>query len=158
MRIGEAVVTPSRGLPDLWRDPRWWAALAAGPLVAVWLASAWPSRSAASLALAGWIAVVVLQPLAEELFFRGFLQAQLVATAWGSRQWAGFTLANLLVSVAFAAAHLWHHPAPWAAAVLFPSLLFGYFRDRHGTVVTPIVLHATYNAAYFLANSVLAGS
>lgn len=150
-------MTRPSGLADRWRDQRWWAALAAGPLVAVGLASAWPSRSAASLAVAGWIAVLALQPLAEELFFRGFLQAQLVSTSWGSRQWAGFTLANLLVSVAFAAAHLWHHPAPWAAAVLVPSLLLGYFRDRHGSVVTPVILHSTYNAAYFIANSVLAG-
>jgi membrane protease YdiL (CAAX protease family) len=149
------VVTRHPALRDLWHDRRWWAALAAGPLVAVWLASTWPSRSAASLAVAGWIAVVALQPLAEELFFRGILQGQLVSTTWGSRQWAGFTVANLLVSVTFAVAHLWHHPAAWAAGVLVPSLLFGYFRDRHGSVVTPVILHGAYNAAYFIANSVL---
>ena len=50
----------------------------------------------------------------------------------------------------FTALHFVNHPPPWAAAVLLPSLLFGYFRDRHGSVLPAIVLHVFYNAGYFL--------
>jgi membrane protease YdiL (CAAX protease family) len=34
--------------------------------------------------------------------------------------------------------------------VLLPSLLYGYFRDRHGSVYPAIALHVFYNAGYFL--------
>jgi membrane protease YdiL (CAAX protease family) len=37
-----------------------------------------------------------------------------------------------------------------AAGVLLPALLFGYFRDRHDSVLPAIALHVFYNAGYFL--------
>jgi hypothetical protein len=70
--------------------------------------------------------------------------------AWGRRQWAGLTTANLTVSVIFVALHFLTHPPLWAFGVLFPSLLFGYFRDRHHSVYPSMVLHVFYNAGYFL--------
>jgi membrane protease YdiL (CAAX protease family) len=33
--------------------------------------------------------------------------------------------------------------------VLFPSLIFGYFRDRYTSIYPCMVLHAFYNAGYF---------
>ena len=34
------------------------------------------------------------------------------------------------------------------AAVIVPSLIFGYFRDRHGNIHAAVVLHVFYNAGY----------
>jgi membrane protease YdiL (CAAX protease family) len=47
-------------------------------------------------------------------------------------------------------AHLINQPPLWAASVFFPSLVFGYFKDRHQTVVTPFLLHAWYNAGFLV--------
>ena len=59
-------------------------------------------------------------------------------------------MANVLTSIAFAAVHLYAHPPLWALAVFFPSLVFGYFRDRSGRLEGPILLHIGYNASYFM--------
>jgi membrane protease YdiL (CAAX protease family) len=48
------------------------------------------------------------------------------------------------------AAHALTHPPEWAAAMLFPSLVFGYFRDRYRSVVPAAALHVFYNAGWFL--------
>jgi hypothetical protein len=85
-----------------------------------------------------------------ELLFRGVLQGRLTARPWGRRQFGGITLANLLVSLLFTALHFIGHPPLWAAGVLLPSLLYGYFRDRHYCVLPAIALHVFYNAGYFL--------
>ena len=45
---------------------------------------------------------------------------------------------------------LLRHSAGWAAAVIAPSLIFGYFRERHRQVCSAIILHAAYNACYLL--------
>lgn len=140
-----------RAAPRLWRDTRWWLALAALP-AATALAQAWPDRYAASADAARWLIVAAWQPLIEELLFRGVFQGQLRATPWGTRQWMGITAANVAVSIVFAAAHLTQHPAAWAGAVFFPSIVFGYFRDRYLSVIPSVLLHSAYNAAYLFAN------
>jgi membrane protease YdiL (CAAX protease family) len=134
-------------------DPRFGLALLAGFLF--WLALFWLDRAGLvevgpARGLAALVSLVLLQPLVEELLFRGLLQGRLVVQSWGQRQLGGFTLANLIVTVLFTALHLVSHPPLWAAGVLLPSLLFGYFRDRHDSVYPAIALHVFYNAGYFL--------
>jgi membrane protease YdiL (CAAX protease family) len=102
------------------------------------------------LGLAALFSLILLQPLIEELLFRGLLQGRLIAQSWGQRPFAGFTLANWTVSLLFTALHFINHPPLWAAGVLLPSLLYGYFRDRHDSVLPAIALHVFYNAGYFL--------
>ena len=102
------------------------------------------------LGLAALFSLILLQPLIEELLFRGLLQGRLRAFSWGQRPFAGFTLANWTVSLLFTALHFISHPPLWAAGVLVPSLLYGYFRDRHDSVTPAIALHVFYNAGYFL--------
>lgn len=132
------------------RDFQWWLALAAGP--AFWaglcifqppnLQLDWPW-------LQPWLFVklALLLPLLEEYVFRGGLQPWLAQRL--PQRWAVFTLANGLTTVLFASLHLLTHPPLWALAVVLPSLLFGYFRERHASVVSPMLLHAWYNAGYF---------
>lgn len=129
-------------------DPRFALALAAG--VVFWIALAWLDAAPPLYGAAALASLVLIQPVVEELLFRGLLQGRLAARAWGRRQFAGFTLANLAASLVFTALHFIAHPPLWAAGVLLPSLLFGYFRDRHGSVLPAIALHVFYNAGYFL--------
>lgn len=98
----------------------------------------------------GLAILVLLQPLLEELLFRGLLQGKLLILAWGKRRLCGLTLANLTSSALFTSLHFASHPPLWAAATLLPSLLFGFFRDRRDSVYPAIALHVFYNAGYFL--------
>ncbi len=96
-----------------------------------------------------FIQVVLLYPVVEEWLFRGYLQGYLLKRSWGERRYAGLSLANILTSLVFTAAHFLYHPPLAAASVVIPSLIFGYFRDRHGRLLSPILLHAYYNLGYF---------
>jgi membrane protease YdiL (CAAX protease family) len=137
--------------PRYWRDSLFYAAIAAA--LVYWLtlflltqpqpALDWPLREPLA-----FIYPAVLYPVVEELVFRGLLQdlAHRHLTAW---QVGPFSHANILTSVLFTVLHFIHHPPLWAAAVLIPSLLFGFFKDRSGGLAAPILLHVFYNAGYF---------
>jgi membrane protease YdiL (CAAX protease family) len=98
--------------------------------------------------------VVLLYPILEELLFRGYLQGYLLGKSWARSRLVGISSANLVTSLIFTAAHFLYHPPLAAATVLIPSLIFGYFRDRHGRLLSPILLHAYYNLGYFWLFSV----
>lgn len=97
-----------------------------------------------------FLSVALWQPLFEELLFRGAIQGQVLQTSWGQKTWLGLSMANLIVSLLFALTHLVSHSISWSFLVLVPSLCFGFARDRFGSVYPAIVLHAFYNAGYFL--------
>jgi membrane protease YdiL (CAAX protease family) len=128
------------------------AAVAAGPLFwLLWcLASrpvlnlSWPAHEPLRFAL-----LALAYPVVEELAFRGYVQGVILRTSAGSRSWRGWSLANGATSVLFALAHVFAHAPLWAAAALFPSLVFGFFRDRYGRVLPSIGLHVWYNVGYF---------
>lgn len=120
-----------------------------GPIV--W-ALLWVFTSGASGVVTAMLVInmVLLYPLLEELAFRGFLQGLLLEREIFRKRKFGLTAANLLTSTIFASAHLINQPPLWAASVFLPSLVFGYFRDRHQTVITPFILHAWYNAGFLI--------
>lgn len=93
--------------------------------------------------------LVLVYPVLEELVFRGLVQGWLLARLPG-RSVGPVSAANLVTSGLFAAMHLFFRHPLWAAGALVPSLVFGHFRERHRTVITPIALHCWYNAGYFL--------
>jgi membrane protease YdiL (CAAX protease family) len=100
-----------------------------------------------------WASFVVVQPLLEELVFRGILQGQALrlTTRQGvARRLGPVTLANVLVSVAFAALHLRAQPLAWALPVFVPSLVLGHLRERMGSVWPAVLVHAIYNAGFGL--------
>jgi membrane protease YdiL (CAAX protease family) len=91
------------------------------------------------------IAIFLLFPIAEEVVFRGFMQGGLLRNVRFKHVMFGFSRANWATSGAFALAHLWQHPL-----VLFPgyfavSLVLGFFRERYGRLLVPILLHSYYN-------------
>ncbi len=84
--------------------------------------------------------------LPEEFFYRGYLQTRL-RDAWpqgrlvfGARLGPAFWLTALL----FALGHLAIFQV-WRLAVFFPALLFGWMRERTGSVVGAALLHAASN-------------
>ncbi len=100
-----------------------------------------------------WLSLLMLQPLLEELLFRGILHGQaLRLTRRNGRplQMGPITLANLLVTLGFVALHLRAQPLAWAFAVAVPSLVFGHVRERMGSVWPAVLLHGVYNAGFGL--------
>lgn len=97
----------------------------------------------------GWQIPIQLLVVAlpEELFYRGWVQ-----TSWsrsspergmnvlGARLGAGFITTQAL----FALGHLFV-PRPWRLATFFPGLLFGWLRERTGSIAAPVFLHAASN-------------
>lgn len=140
---------PRRCVPfwtQLAQDREFWLALLAGPVFWVWRAGGMPELSITCPQLL-WLALVV--PVMEELAFRGGLQGML--TEIFPRRWWGqrLSLANLLTSLLFAAAHA-GVVAHWSGGLVFiPSLAFGYFRDKYQRVAPAALLHGFYNAGFF---------
>lgn len=133
----------------LLRDRQFWLALAL-PL-GFWLVM----RQAFTVqtiphSAAFWLSQILLAPIVEELIFRGWLQGSLLGIPKMQRRWAGISLANMLTAVIFSAAHFFTHPPIWAAGVMVPALIFGYFRERHASIYPAIVLHVYYNGGYFI--------
>lgn len=101
-----------------------------------------------------WMSFVLVQPLAEELAFRGILQGQalqLIARHGKALRVGPLTWANVLVTLAFVAMHVPAQPLVWALAVAVPSLVFGHLRERLASVWPAVLVHALYNAGFGLA-------
>ena len=96
-----------------------------------------------------FVRLILFYPIVEELAFRGVIQEYLAGQM--KRQYLGGLLSasNLVTSLLFTAIHFVHHPPLWAVAVVVPSLIFGYFRERFGSVIPAVVLHAFYNGVFF---------
>ena len=92
------------------------------------------------------LSVLLWQPFAEELFFRGIIQGQLRRFVWGQRTLLKLSAANVVTSACFAAVHMINTQPIWALTIFIPSLLFGYFRDRFDSIYPSLLLHGLYNA------------
>ena len=123
--------------------PLCWAALMGWGNAATFDLS-WPWREPLR-----FIMPALIYPVLEEMVFRGGVQPWLQQTRYGRRQWIGVSLANLTTSILFCGLHFLAHAPLWAVLVFIPSLVFGYFRERHHTVASPILLHVFYNAGYY---------
>jgi membrane protease YdiL (CAAX protease family) len=84
--------------------------------------------------------------LPEELFYRGYLQTRLRQAYPQGRMFLGARLgpAFFITAVLFALGHLAIFQV-WRLAVFFPALLFGWLRERTGTVIGSSVFHAACN-------------
>jgi membrane protease YdiL (CAAX protease family) len=90
---------------------------------------------------------VLVYPVLEEIVFRGLIQ-ELVHDYLSKATLGPVSIANLLTSLLFTGMHFVYHPPLWAALVFFPSLVFGFFKDRTKGLTAPIVLHVFYNAGF----------
>jgi membrane protease YdiL (CAAX protease family) len=141
--------------PAFWRDAQFYLALLAGLIVLAIIYFFFPMHS--DVFMKGqWgllLSLILWQPFGEELLFRGIVQGQLSQLSWGQRSWRSLSVANLLTSLAFVALHLVYHPTLWAVAIFFPSLVFGYFRERHRSLYPAFALHSLYNLGYLVTAS-----
>jgi uncharacterized protein len=135
--------------PAFLRDWQFIAALIAGLIF--WLVLAIDTGSVHGVAapLLAVLSLCVVQPVIEELVFRGVIQGELLRKRWGAKKWLSVSHANWATSVAFTSLHFLSHPPLWAASVFIPALLFGHFRERHNSLYPPLCLHIYYNTGYF---------
>jgi uncharacterized protein len=92
---------------------------------------------------------LVLIGLAEELFFRGWLQNKLNDFFKKNQRFLGASvgLGWPVTALLFAAAHSMIAVEWWHVAIFFPGLLFGWLRERTNTIIAPALFHATCNMA-----------
>lgn len=109
-----------------------------------------PDFSLLSLSLKTVTIQVVLVAFPEEFFFRGYLQS-IIAHLY-PRRFRLFGLKALTVgyavpitSLIFAASHSFITLRWWHFAIFFPSLIFGWLRERTNGLVAPILFHAASN-------------
>lgn len=87
-----------------------------------------------------FLSAALLAPLAEEVFFRGFLQSALrrfTVSPW---------LAIIITAVLFGLMHLRIEPAAVPSLVIL-GIVLGYNYERTGRLLAPILLHVFFNAA-----------
>lgn len=87
------------------------------------------------------ITAVIMAPLLEELVFRGVLQTALMRLMKG-RRWP----AMLITAAVFSAIHGWVVPTQGLLPLFVLGLVFGYVYERTGSLLTPILAHAVFNA------------
>jgi len=93
--------------------------------------------------------LILLYPTVEELTFRGVIQEYIAKKTERWRSFLSLSVANLLTSLLFVLIHLVHHEPIWAVLVFFPSLIFGYFKEKFDSVFPSIFLHMFYNFSFF---------
>ncbi len=137
--------------PDFIRDNHFYLALLAGPLtwLVAWLVLRpdtqvlWPLLQPLALFWG-----VLFFPIFEEILFRGLIQ-DFVRNYFTDTRFGLLSVANIVTSLLFVLAHvLLKGFSPLTLLVFFPSLVFGYFRDRTGGLIAPILLHAWYNLGF----------
>jgi uncharacterized protein len=101
----------------------------------------WPARFPEYV-----IDAIFVVALPEEFFYRGYVQTRL-RDAWPEgKVWLGarFGKAFWVTAILFALGHLAILQV-WRLAVFFPALLFGFMRERSGSVVGAALVHAASN-------------
>ena len=90
---------------------------------------------------------LLLIALPEEFFFRGYFQsaANVIFTRRVRFLGASIGLALPLTALIFAFAHSLILYRWWQPAIFFPALLFGYLRERTGSITAPVLFHAACN-------------
>ncbi|HZO46234.1 MAG TPA: type II CAAX endopeptidase family protein [Xanthobacteraceae bacterium] len=85
-----------------------------------------------------WLSVVVVAPVTEELFFRGFLHR-----GWAP-SWLGVAGTIVVTSAVWALLHQQYN-ALGILLIFAMGLIFGWMRQRSGSTSLPIVLHMFNN-------------
>jgi membrane protease YdiL (CAAX protease family) len=88
---------------------------------------------------------ITVGPLCEELIFRGFLQPLFVRSF-------GAVAGILLTALAFGLLHLQEYGFSWRHVVLITMVgaALGWIRHRTGSTKASTIMHAAYNATFFL--------
>lgn len=90
---------------------------------------------------------LLIVALPEEFYFRGYVQSAM--TRVFPARWQ-FLVARLgwgwiITAAIFAVAHTFIIYRWWHFAIFFPALVFGYLREKTGSITAPILFHAASN-------------
>lgn len=98
---------------------------------------------------------LVMVALPEEFFFRGYMQSSLKLIFPAKWRILGVDLgwAWPLTAVIFAFAHSMVSLQWWHFSIIFPALLFGYLRERTGTITAALLFHGASNVVMYLIQS-----
>ena len=90
--------------------------------------------------------VLIVAPV-EEFFFRGYFQSAMNRIC--RRRWrflgARFGWGLVITALVFAFAHSVIFFRWWHFSIFFPALVFGYLRERTGSITAPALFHAASN-------------
>lgn len=145
--------------PGLLRDPLWWLAIVTGLgcAAAIWVVTGLSPGASVPRGLLYWSGVIIWQPLVEELLFRGLIQGMLLDRMQFRIRIAQLSFANFVTSLLFVGVHFVFHSPGWAIAVLFPSLVLGWLRERHASTWSAVITHMIFNLEFFGVAWLLAG-
>jgi CAAX prenyl protease-like protein len=97
-----------------------------------------------STVLARFLRLVIVVPLVEEIFWRGFLQRYLIDERFQTVPFGKYThLSFFGVAIAFT---LIHSMPDWPAAFI-TGILYGWLAVRTKSLLAPVVAHAVTNLA-----------
>lgn len=86
--------------------------------------------------------------LAEEFFFRGYLQEKVGAALWDRQRWGPLTRKNLMIALLFGLAHAISRPSLAALLIAAGGMCLGWLVERSGRSIWPaVLLHAVSNMA-----------
>lgn len=90
---------------------------------------------------------LLIVALPEEFYFRGYFQSAMNLICEKKWRILGVNLGWgwIITAAVFAAAHSIVTYQWWHFAIFFPALLFGYLRERTGSITAPILFHAASN-------------
>ena len=98
----------------------------------------------------GWLWVVLVFPVAEELAFRGFLMG-LLGKLLPKRGFKFVTLNNFMTSLLFSIAHLLTRSLTLGLLVFVPSLWLGWVREKTSSIFLCAAIHVSWNLGFFVA-------
>ncbi len=140
---------------NYWTKPDFWIACLAA--IIFWLAYGYyfaPEKTNTTPTHFNLLLLIIIFPVLEEIVFRGLIQEsiqQLLANNHlKTRLCWRISRANLITSLFFSVAHLWSQSTLWALAIIVPSVIFGYFKDRYQSLLPSIWLHIFYNLGFYL--------
>lgn len=89
----------------------------------------------------------IMIALPEEFFFRGYVQSSLNTVLPKKWKILGVKLgwSWIITALVFAFAHSLVVLRWWHFAIFFPALLFGYLRERTGSITAPVLFHGASN-------------
>ena len=90
---------------------------------------------------------LLLIALPEEFYFRGYFQSTMDVICKKRWRILGVNLgwSWIITAAVFAVAHSIVRYQWWHFAIFFPALVFGYLRERTGTITAPVLFHAASN-------------
>lgn len=135
----------------MWRDKLFYFFLILGPVFWAFLFFFipitknlfWPANEPLYFAM-----VVFAFPFVEEVVFRGLIQ-DYFNYKFKSKKIGILTYANGITSIIFTALHFLFHPLLWALLIIFPSVIFGFAKERFSNLTAPVLLHIFYNLGFF---------